>query len=118
MLEIKSLIESTKCDIEKTKNEILDKLNTEVERISLLVSNLTNRIDMLEKRNNYLERKHLETFDHLSDKVRNCQSLQKENNAELLNEFEQRLNRRNNVIIFGLAEQVEGAASRIGEIRM
>ncbi len=108
MLEIKSLIENTRCDIEKTKNDILDRLKTEIDRITDLISNLTNRVNALEKRNNSLERRHIETFDYLNDKIMKYQALQEEKNAEVMNEFEQRLIRRNNVIIFGVAEQEEG----------
>ena len=103
LLDIKTLIENTKTDI-------LDNVRTEVEKLSDLFATLVNRIDNLEKRNAMMDQKYSENIDRLNEEVKQLRLEKQKMKNEFLNEMEQRNNRRGNIIISGIPENIDGTA--------
>lgn len=102
LLDIKTLIESS-------KKEILSKLKTEVTKLTEMFTTLSDRIDELERRNTQLEQKYTASSAKLEE-VNQLQAVKEEKADELLKEMEERIHRRDNIIISGVPELSEGTA--------
>jgi hypothetical protein len=66
-------------------------------------------VNELERKNTSLERQLSVTIPHIDDKIKEIQAVKHEKDNENLNEIEQRLVRRSNIIIFGVDEQTAGS---------
>lgn len=91
LVDIKNLIESS------TK-EIMDSLKNEIKEISNNLSHLQKKVNELESRNVQLEQR----CNQLESKSLNF-------SATILDEMEDRLRRKKNLIISGIPEQTEGS---------
>ena len=102
LVDIKNLIENS-------KTEIVEIMKTEIFKLSETVSALGNRIEELERKNRQLEKEHSDRYTKLEKEVKRLQMHEDEKTDVLLNEMEQRIHRRGNVIVSGIPEQTEGS---------